>query len=76
MHPNNIWVSRSWVSDRENRRWEFFLFGSMLNRENEEKRKLEFCFALFFSHVGRLAGVLCGKGRTFLTLKNTSAKSA
>ena len=54
----------------------FFLFDSVLNGENEEKRTLEFCFTFFFSHVGRLAEVLRGKGRTFFTLKNTSAKSA
>ena len=54
----------------------FFLFGSVLNGENEEKKTLMFCFAPFFSHVGRLVGVLHGKGRTFFTLKNKSAKSA
>ena len=33
----------------------FFLFGSMLNGENEEKRTLEFCFAFFFFSCGQVS---------------------
>ena len=58
----------------------FFLFGSMLNGENEEKRRLEFYFTLFFPHVGSLAGVYifyikkhisqeCMKTQIFLGIK-------
>ena len=56
---------------------EFFLFGSVINGENQRKNNVGVLFCPFFSsHVGRLARVLRGKWRTLFTLKNTSAKSA
>ena len=67
MHPNNVGCLIGRVGDGE-----FFLFGSVLNEENEEKRTLPFSFLMWAG----LVGVLLGKGRTFFTLKNTSAKSA
>ena len=42
----------------------------------KKKEHWSFVLPFFFFHVGRLAGVLRGKGGTFFTLKNTSAKSA
>ena len=76
MHPNNVGFHEVGFLIGRIGDGEFFLFGPVLNGENEEKRTLKFCFALVFCHVARLAGVLRGKGMTFLTLKNTSAKSA
>ena len=75
MHPNNVGFHEVGFMIGRIGDGEFFLFGPVLNGENEEKRTLEFCLALFFL-MWAPAGVLHGKGRTFLTLKNTSAKSA
>ena len=71
MHPNNIGFHEVGFLIRRIGD-EFFLFGSVLNEENEEKRTLPFSFLMWAG----LVGVLLGKGRTFFPLKNTSAKSA
>ena len=55
MHPNNIGFHEVGFLIGRIGDGEFFLFGSVLNGENEEKITFEFCFALFLFSCGKVS---------------------